>query len=163
MLQSARSPAERAAILSAFMQPASDEQLIMAFGRLGVECGKYKTKADADTADLQLESYVERLRAFPADLALWVLYVWPERSPEWPHWADLHRLLVPMLSARQRLIDRYRPSPLLEERKLVKDPEVAAGLRACADRLKADEAKRTALSPIGQAFRRVGLGVEESK
>lgn len=164
MLRSAPSPAERAAILSAFWQPATDERLIMAFARLGVEASKFKSKTDAQTADLQLEAYIERLRAVPADIALWALYTWPERSSEWPHWNDLYRLIVPVLSARERLVERYKPNPLLAESKFQKDPDVAAGLKGLAGRLRADEDRRSALSPVGQAFRRVGLSVkEESK
>lgn len=149
MRQSGRSPAALRQAAEAAMQPATREVLILALVRLKQEAGKFRSKGDADSASIQIEAYVERLSAYPGDIALAVLRDWPERSAEWPQWFELFESLERLTKPRRALCAQLagegltRLEHLPEHRQ--RDPGVVQGFRGLAARFRA-MAKQTPAS-----------------
>lgn len=71
-------------------QPATRERLEHALAELSVLTARPPT--DDDTADLQLHAYTERLRQYPADVALSALRHSANECRFWPSWSELREL-----------------------------------------------------------------------
>lgn len=89
--------------------------------------------------------FTERLRQFPADIALDTLKNWPARSDGqwWPTWHDLHKVIEPQATARRMLADHIRSGaclplaqPAVQEPERDDSPEGVAARQAFVERQK---------------------------
>jgi hypothetical protein len=106
------------ALLEAASTPASEEQLEAALAELSTQVSTFG--ADGAKADLQIEVYVRKLMAWPADVVLDVLRTWPTISKpvgrgrgrdlarEWPSWFDLESELMFWGLRRRNMIEALR-------------------------------------------------------
>lgn len=91
---------------------ATDTDIDAALIRIGMMCNRF-TPGDDFSADLQLREYRAAVRAYPADVALFVLQRWPHRHGEWPAWKalqdelDLEYAPRRSLMAALKLIEPY--------------------------------------------------------
>lgn len=75
---------------------------------------RYSTRTrDGETLDtaVAFKIYRDRLRAFPADVVLFVLRSTPEVSPFWPTWFDLQQRLAPAARRRKLIRDALHAEP----------------------------------------------------
>jgi hypothetical protein len=127
--------------LAEAMAPSSPGVLIDALMELSLMTAKRDIGAEASEA--QIAAYVNRLRQYPADIALTVVRDWPDPSINgpaakfWPQWAELQPRLDELSKARRSLLlalERLAPPP---EQEITKSDEDRAEVRRLGDEVAA--------------------------
>ena len=90
--------------LTPLMRPASPQALAAALTKLRT----FTMRPGGVEAELQITAWVERLRWWPADIALWALREWPSRSKWWPAWNEIEGLMARRAHERLELYRRLR-------------------------------------------------------
>jgi len=70
------------------LKPYSDDGILRALERLEGMTGKPKPRGD-DAEDATLEGLLAKIRRYPGDVVMHVLWTWDDRHEFWPRWASL--------------------------------------------------------------------------
>ena len=84
--------------LTPLMRPASEAILAMYL----TEVRTLTVRPAGVEDELVVSAWVNRLRAWPADVAIWALRAWPSQSKWWPAWKEIEELMS--RRAHERLV-----------------------------------------------------------
>lgn len=85
------------------LKPWSDESLMRALERLEGMTGKPKPRSD-EAEDATLEGLLAKLRRYPGDIVVHVLWTWDDRHAFWPRWAELRAELDEASALRRAIL-----------------------------------------------------------
>lgn len=85
------------------LKPYSDDAIMRALERLEGMTGKPKPRSD-DAEDATLEGLLAKIRKYPGDIVVHVLWTWDDRHEFWPRWATLKAELDEASALRRAIL-----------------------------------------------------------
>lgn len=95
--------AEASRIVENGFRPAPEETLAIALHGMRLMTRGRDNERGTDDGAAEIAAWVQRLRDYPADVAVSVVQDWPKRSPFWPTWHELQERLEAGVSQRRML------------------------------------------------------------
>lgn len=97
------------------LKPYSDDAIMRALERLEGMTGKPKPRSD-EAEDATLEGLLAKIRKYPGDIVMHVLWTWDDRHEFWPRWATLRAELDEVSSLRRGILSALMDVKYAEER-----------------------------------------------
>lgn len=123
-------------LITEALKPYSDDAVMRALERLEGMTGKPKPRSD-EAEDLTLEGLLAKIRRYPGDIVVYVLWTWDDRHEFWPRWALLKAELDEASHLRRAILPALMDVKYEDEKREPPSPEEIERINAIhADFLK---------------------------